>query len=659
MPHNPHHSFDFIVVGATPGGIACAIRAAREGLKVLLTNHYGHVGGMLSNGLGCLDTQYSGNRAPIHAEFCDRLLNHYQRTYGHDSANYRACFSKVFRDDKSTPSEMPRRYRGRLTLESHVAEAVFKYMLETEPNITLWLSCTPHEVRRQNTNIQNITFLFKEDGSKKTVHAHTYADCTYEGDLLALAGAQYHVGRESREAYNEAHAGRIFMAMHVADGDEGYPRDAVEGRLNVHPYEVVSQEVFAGSTGEGDNKVQAYTFRLTLTDVPENRIQITKPASYNRDIYVRMRNRWGLGGKIPNGKLHWNTSNLPGGNWTYPEAAWEERDQITLRHLDHALGFLWFLQNDEAVPEALRNQAKNYGLARDEYTDNKHVPWEMYVREARRLLGRYVFTENDGTFGPGLNRAPIQYDSIAITEWGMDSHSVSEEMAPGSRREGKILLTELTRPGQVPYRCLLPREIDNLLVPVCLSASHVGWGTIRLEPTWMHIGESAGHAAALATKISTPVADLNTSELQRILVQSGVMISFFNEFDMDSEEPWASAIQYLGTRNFFASYDAVLDLPLDYDTAKIWSYLVIDELCNTSKMKSKERWSKAYPESLQAQPIISQEFREMLSELFSSNAPQIQTLEAFWPRDKSPENGWSRGEACRFFYTLLTSEHVL
>jgi hypothetical protein len=398
--------------------------------------------------------------------------------------------------------------------------------------------------------------------------------------------------------------------------------------------------------------VQAYTFRLTLTDEPSNRLMPERPPRYDRDIYVRMRNRWGLGGRIPNGKLHWNTSNLPGGNWSYPEADWEARAEITRRHLDHAIGFLWFLQNDEAVPVQLREKAQRYGLARDEYTDNAHVPWEMYVREARRLVGRSVFTEHDGTIGPGLCRAPVHDDSIAVTEWGMDSHSVSEEMVPGSRREGKLLLTELSRPGQVPYRCLLPRDLDNLLVPVCLSATHVGWGAIRLEPTWMHIGESAGAAAALSQVTQTPVGNISVDALQRKLVESGVMISFFNEFDMDSKARWAGAVQYFGAKGFFASYDALPESPLDEKTANVWISIVAARLTEPPTHAAPVRWAERYPAPGSTGPVSSEAFRHSLTSAFQGSPRLLEVIESHWPEHKTGVCEWTRGEACLFFYDL-------
>ena len=241
------------------------------------------------------------------------------------------------------------------------------------------------------------------------------------------------------------------------------------------------------------------------------------------------------------------------------------------RHRDFALGMLHFLQHDEEVPKQVRANASLVGLDGAAYTDNGNVPWEMYARETRRLLGRAVFTEHDGTLARGFERAPIHLDAVGFTEWPMDSHECHWETVPGSDREGKILLSEITRPGQVPYRALLPREVDNLLVPVCLSASHVGWGTIRLEPTWMPLGEASAVACRLAAEDGHGlVAEVDVDRLQRRLLAQGTRISFFNDALEDACAPWFEAVQRLAVRGFFNSYDARPLEPLSEGVAAAW-----------------------------------------------------------------------------------------
>jgi hypothetical protein len=211
-----------------------------------------------------------------------------------------------------------------------------------------------------------------------------------------------------------------------------------------------------------------------------------------------------------------------------------------------------------------------WGLPKDEYADNGHVPYEMYVRETRRIVGRHVFTENDGSLAAGYARTPIHPDSIAITDWYMDSHSCTTDSRPGFKYDGKLILTEESRPSQIPYRSLLPREIDNLLVPVCLSASHIAWGAVRLEPVFMQTGEAAGFAASLAKQQGVAPAQLDADLLVRTLVEHRQLVSFFNDLKVTDSEPVIPAAQYFATRGFFHSYDAALHEPLTEATAKVW-----------------------------------------------------------------------------------------
>ena len=583
--------YDLVVVGGTPGGLAAAIRGAREGLRVLLTHYHDHLGGLLSSGIGALDTQFGGKRAPIHGEFCEHLIDHYRDTYGADSEQLKIClyhghsrFWELERErggefveevDEHEVSVLPSEtayYYGKMRFEAKVAERIINDMVAAEEGVEIWKNCYPSAVERAG-RLLTAVYLEWFDGRKHArIEANAFIDASYEGDLMAAAGAPYRVGRESRWEFNEMHAGRIFTALHFADEEEvGYPREAVEGALNLEPYRAISQQILAGSTGEGDEKIQAYNFRVNLSSDAENRVMPEKPENYSRRAYLALRDRWGVGMVLPNNKRGWNSANLPGGGYEYPDGDWNTRRAVAQRHKEHALGLLYFLQHDEEVPQDLRAKFQKLGLAKDEFADHGNFPYEMYVRESRRLEGRYMLKEADCTLAPELGRAPIVHDSIAIAEWTMDSHSVSFEKMPGGRHEGKILLTELTRPSQIPYRTLLPPNIDNLLVSGCLSATHVAWGTVRLEPTWMHIGESAAHAVALALKDGVAPADVDVNRLQMRLVENGVMISFFNEFDVATEEPWVPAVQYLGTKGFFDSYNARPERPLTLPVAREWA----------------------------------------------------------------------------------------
>ena len=482
--------YDVVVAGATPGGIACAVRAAREGCRVCLVSASPHLGGMLSGGIGVLDTLYDGSRAPILDEFVHSVADHYQVQNPKTSAT---------------------------SFEPHVAEQIVDRLVASEKSITVLKGYYPVLVEGAGRSIRSVMFAGTDT---RAIAGRIFVDASYEADLAALAGVACRIGRESRAEYGEPHAGRVFTRRSMGGK---HPREAATGELRLRPFPAIAEELLEGSTGEGDSQVQAYHYRLCLTNVPGNRREIKKPPGYDADFFHRT---FGpaydfkrLSGRpLHNGKTHW-FQNFTGGSSRYPGGDRRERAQVEARHREFALGILYFLQNDTALPADTRKEFAPWGLAADEFQDNGNIPYQLYVREARRIVGRYVFTQHDASLAPGLQCAPIHRDSIAFSEWPMDSHEVSAERRPGSDFEGKLILSELTRPAHVPYRTLLPKDIDNLLVPVCVSSTHVGWGTIRLEPTWMHIGESAGFACALALRRKKAPADISVPELQRTLVE--------------------------------------------------------------------------------------------------------------------------------------------
>lgn len=609
----PDASVDLVVYGATPGGIVTAVRAAREGLSVVLVHHHHHIGGMLSNGLGILDTIYDGRRAPLYDEFQDRIAAHYRNTDGEGSPNHLAS------------KWPPRGTAGRPRCEPHVAEKIFEAMVAAEKKILLVREFYPVRVTKENRRLTNVVFR-RMGGSEECVFfASAFADASYEGDLGAIADAGMTWGRESRAQYGEPHAGRIFTkAFFNRNPSEYYPSVMRTEGLNVRGFRATTGPLLPGSTGEADRAIQAYNFRMCYTADPENRIPVEKPVRYERDLYLKLRDRWSIGGNIQNKKTSWNVPLLPGGNFDYPDGDWPARHAITGRHRDLAIGLLWFLQNDEDVPVELRQKAREWGLPKDDFTDNGGVPWEMYVREARRLVGRKVFTEHDAVVAKGIKRTPFSTDSIAITEWPLDSHSCHFDKVPGSDDEGKLILTEETRPGQIAYRSLLPKEIDNLLVTVCLSASHVGWGTIRLEPVWMHVGESAAYAVAESKKAGVRPADLSPPALQRRLIERGVMLGFFNDFDMSAPTPEQRAAQFFVSRGFFADYDARLAGPLTREIATIWARPDEDPLATARRVST----------ALETSLVTAEEFARL----------------AGYPWPDAPAGPLSRGAACLWLF---------
>src|SRR5690606_743547 len=266
----------------------------------------------------------------------------------------------------------------------------------------------------------------------------------------------------------------------------------------------------------------------------------------------------------------WNRPQLVGPHQEYVEGDWTTRQRVMDAHWNATLGLLWFLQNDPSVPAERRAFFGRLGLARDEYVDHGHRPYEFYVREARRLVGRATFTQPDASLASGSRRAPSHRDSMAITEWYLDTHACSLDRLDGSLDEGKMMLHHETFPGQVSYDTLLPEALDNLLVPVCLSSTHVAWGTIRLEPTWMQIGESAGVAVALAKSAGVAPGLVDRARLTRELAQRKTLLAFFNDLDVASDDPRVAAAQYFATRGFFADYDARLAEPLTEALAETW-----------------------------------------------------------------------------------------
>jgi hypothetical protein len=274
-----------------------------------------------------------------------------------------------------------------------------------------------------------------------------------------------------------------------------------------------------------------------------------------------------------NGKSLFNSAVLPGEGHDYPDGDLPAREKIIKRHKNFALGLMWFLQNDESIPPDARARYRTIGLPLDEYPDNDNLPYEMYVREARRIVGRYVFTEHDNRLAPGQERTPVHPDSIAFTDWPMDSHDCSWDRRPGFAYDGKLILTEESRPAQIPYRCLLPQGIDNLLVPVCLSATHVAWGAVRLEPVWMQTGEAAGWAAVLAKRQNTTPGALDSDLLIRTLCENRHFVSFFNDLEALADHPALPAAQYFATRSFFTDYNARLDAKLSETDRGQWEQL--------------------------------------------------------------------------------------
>jgi len=531
---------DIVVVGGTPSGIAAAVSAARMGSRVVLLEPTEHVGGIVSNGLTNADIQNRQAVAGLFYEFTCRVLKHYRTTYGPDSSQVRLCRNGYF-------------------FEPHVAEQVFLEMIkEHSEKIPLVYRCRVKRAIREGNRVTGVVMDdLDRHGREVRFRGKMFIDATYEGDLAACAGVDYRVGREGRDEYGEPHAGRIYARFGSA-------------------------ELLPGSTGKADRGIQAYCFRIFVTKNPDNFVPLAKPQVYNPDDYNYLAEdiRAGRVGKVrdaiqlwpmPNDKFEINSDHvtspdhgpsesldLAEENWDYPEADHKRRKQIFDRVWNYNLGLLWFLGHDPRVPQAIRDEMQSYGFCRDEFADNNHWPRQMYVREARRIVGRYILTENDDKIVE-LGRTRIQPSSITIGEFPWDSHGVHkyDPKWPGVR-EGYFYVRH--KPIQVPYEVLLPRKIERVLVPVCCSASHVGYQTLRMEPVYMALGQAAGTAAHLAIAAGVELHELPAEDLQITLVEQGAVVTHYNDLPFD--HPAFAALQFLGARGLNPGYQATPDLKL-------------------------------------------------------------------------------------------------
>ncbi|HSH94060.1 MAG TPA: FAD-dependent oxidoreductase [Roseimicrobium sp.] len=521
---------DVVVVGATPSGVAAAVAAARSGASVVLVEEGNHVGGVLAGGLTNTDIRKKGAVGGLFGEFVRRVREHYSTTYGTNSPEVKLC-------------------QGGHMFEPKVAEMIFRQMLSGEKGIRIVEhhrvtgarvvgadgkerdaqpgkridGAAPKEFGPTAKLVAIIVEDLSKPGSKVELRAVTFIDATYEGDLAALAGVPYRVGRESRAAFNEPHAGKIYMRF---------------GDRNPLP----------GSTGEADNGIQAFCFRYHVTKDPANSVPVEKPPGYNRDDYRH------LLADITSGKLTQlrqaiQLYPMPGGNyevnsdhphpdtgipsesldlaeenWGWPEAGPDERARIFQRYWNHNEGLLWTLQHDEAVPEKLRKEALQWGFPKNEFTDHRNRPHQIYVRQGRRIWGEHTFTERDMDPDNVTGLAKRQVDGIAVAEYAIDCHGVTKyDPAHPGVREGYYYIDLL--PTQLPYRILVPKCVDGLLVPVACSASHVGYQPIRMEPVFMALGEACGIAARTAQSTKTEVRGVDVKTVQReILKRSGVIL---------------------------------------------------------------------------------------------------------------------------------------
>jgi hypothetical protein len=517
---------DVVVYGGTSAGVVAATQAARMGKSVVLICPETHLGGMSSGGLGWTDT---GNKAVIGGiarEFYQRVWQHYA---GPDAWRWQS------REDygnkgQGTPA-IDGAQRTMWIFEPHVAEAVFEAFV-AESSIPVfrdrWLD-RENGVEMDGARIASITMLSGERYVGKS-----FIDATYEGDLMAAAGADYFVGRESSRTYGEKWNGVQKDARHhghyFKTPIDPYvrPGDPTSGLLpGISPED-------PGENGAGDRRIQAYCYRMCLTRVPENRVPFPKPEGYDAADYELLLRVLDSGWRevfekfdpIPNLKTDTNnhgpfsTDNI-GMNYDYPEASYPRRKDIVAEHESYQKGLMYFLANDERVPEDVRIPMSGWGLAKDEFADNGNWPYQIYVREARRLIGRYVMTEQDCL---GERATP---DPVGMGSYTMDSHNVQRYVTAEGfvQNEGDIGVP--TGEYQIAYGSLVPKlgQCTNLVVPVCVSSSHIAYGSIRMEPVFMILGQSAATIAAMAIDQKLGVQELEYERLRNRLISDGQVLT--------------------------------------------------------------------------------------------------------------------------------------
>lgn len=510
--------YDIVVYGGTSGGVIAAVQAAAEGRSVVLIEPGAHLGGLTTGGLGATDI---GNKGAI----------------GGRSRDFYRAIADHYRSDESWVYEQKEDYRSNRgydvdaeamwTFEPHVAEDIMNSLV-ADAGVPVVFGERLDLAGGVSKDGTSITSIRMESG--RVFSGGMFIDATYEGDLLAMAGVSYTVGRESNATYGETLNG-------VQTGNAVYHNFD----FPVSPYLVADDPnsgllpgidpTGPGEEGSGDNRVQAYNFRMCLTDAPENRIEFAKPATYDSLVYEPMlryfeagfdRIPW-LPTLMPNRKTDTNnregfSTDFIGQNYDYPEADYATRERIMKEHEQYQRGLMWALAFHPRVPEKVREEVSRWGLASDEFTDNDNWPHQIYVREARRMVGEYVMTQHN------CQGREVAEDPVGLAAYTMDSHNVQRYVTGDGllKNEGDVQVGGF-EPYPISYRSIVPRknECTNLLVPVCLSASHIAFGSIRMEPVFMVLGQSAATAAAIALEHGVSVQDVDYEQLRGQLLEDG------------------------------------------------------------------------------------------------------------------------------------------
>lgn len=526
---------DVCVYGGTSGGVIAAYTAKKLGKTVVLIEPGKHVGGLTTGGLGYTDIGNKYAITGLSRDFYRRIGNHYGK------------FEQWI-------------------FEPSVAEQTFQHYIKWA-TLNIVYGYRLADVKKESGSIQYITIEASEkptSTTNKIIRAKMFIDCSYEGDLMAKGGVSYFVGREANAIYNETYNGVQVREKHqFPDGIDPYRKrgDSISGLV----WGVSSEQLHP--QGSGDKKVQAYNFRICLTKNPQNRIPITQPATYDPATYelliryLEKRSAKNLHDYVlkmdymPNDKTDINnngpfSTDMIGYNYSYPEADYATREKMMKDHEAYIKGLLYFIGHDERVPQHLRTEMLQWGYPKDEYTDNGNWSPQMYVREARRMIGSYVMTQAN------CEGKEVVQDGVGMAAYTMDSHNTQRVVINGMvKNEGDVQIGGFG-PYPIAYRALIPKEEEckNLLVPVCLSASHIAYGSIRMEPVFMVLSQSAATAAVMAINNNASVQQVDVKKLQMMLAANPLADGSIPELLVDNDDKQHTVVKGDWTRDKKGGY---------------------------------------------------------------------------------------------------------
>ncbi len=522
------HEADIVVYGDASGGITAAVQATRMGKSAILVSQYGHLGGLTSSGLGWSDIGNDAILGGLSREFYHQLYLYYQKP-----GSWKFEKQDTFKNQGQGVPALNAKTQLASTFEPSVAEAMFGAMIKKAG-----VKIIKGRLDLKNGVIKKgkrITAIQLEDGT--TIKGKMFIDASYEGDLLPLAGISYVIGREANSEFNEVGNGNTGVAKQnqLPNGIDPYlvkgdPKSGLLPSVNA---------ILGGSKGEADHRLQAYCYRMCLTDAPENRIMIEKPENYKETDYEILFRTIEAGQKsgffklspLPNRKTDSNNNGgistdyigmNYGTDWNWATLNHDAREKLAIKHRDWQLGLVWTIQNHPRIPEETRKMYATWGLPKDEFSDNNHWPYNLYVREARRMRAALIMTE-----AHCLNKAAVE-DSIGMGAYALDSHNTQRVVQNGMiKNEGDIQTHIGGKPYGISYRSIVPNtsECENLLVPWALSASHIAFGSIRMEPVFMVLSQSAATAASIAIDDSSTVQAVSYEKLRNRLIADGQVLT--------------------------------------------------------------------------------------------------------------------------------------